>query len=160
MKNLTLTILMLPFASLQCPAQKKAERQKICITEEEQEIYRVSGVTNFQEETIVGGLFEQAEAGLPGVAPETLASYRERNGSAYLLRCVDRPGGRTAKLKKYSGGNASTYFSRIGFGREGKEALVYSAWAAVGNYCGAEFILLRKNADKWEIVKRLMTHIC
>ena len=76
------------------------------------------------------------------------------------MRCVDRTEGKPAKLRKSAGGNASESFSRIGFADNGKEALVYHYWEAVGNYCKGEMVLLRQKADKWEIVKQVTTVIC
>ena len=160
MKKLILTGLLILISSLDGPAQKGAEQLKICITEQEHEIYKLVGVGNFQNATHTYPLKEYVEAQLREVSRETVADFKEKNGRAYLLRCVDKPGGKPAKLRKSTGGNASASFSRIGFGHDGTEALVYNYWQAVGNYCGGEFVLLRKSAGKWEVVQRVSTVIC
>lgn len=155
MKKLILTSLLILFSGLNCFAQKKAEKSKVCITEQEYEIYNVIGVWNYQNETTTSPLSDHVETELQSISPETVADFKEQNSKTYLLRCVNRADGKTAKLRKSTGGNASTGFSRIGFSRDGKEALVYNYWEAVGNYCGGELVLLGKNANKWEVVKRL-----
>ncbi|HEX8294013.1 MAG TPA: hypothetical protein VF570_19820 [Pyrinomonadaceae bacterium] len=160
MKRLILASLLLLCAVHDCSAQKKAEKLTVCITEQEYEIYQTVGVGNFQNETHTYPLSENVVSELSGISPETVADFKERNSRAYLLRCVNRPDGKTAKLRKSRGGNASSSFSRIGFDREGNEALVYDYWQAVGNYCGGEFVLLRKKAGKWEVVKKVSTVIC
>ena len=160
MKRLILTGLLILFSSLDCSAQKKAEKLKICITEQEYEIYNLVGVGNYQNETHTFPLSDYVEAELHEVSPETVADFKEKNSRAYLLRCVEKPGGKQAKLRKSTGGNASTSFSRIGFSHDGTEALVYHYWQAVGNYCGGEFVLLRRGANKWEVVKRVSSVIC
>jgi hypothetical protein len=160
MKRLILVSLLLLCAVLNCSAQKKAEKLTVCITEQEYEIYQTVGVGNFQNETHTYPLSENVVSELSGISPETVEDFKERNSQAYLLRCVNRPDGKTAKLRKSRGGNGSTSFSRIGFDREGSEALVYDYWQAVGNYCGGEFVLLRKKAGKWEVVKKVSTVIC
>ena len=154
MKKLILTSLLILFSGLNCFAQKKAEKSKVCITEQEYEIYNLIGVRNYQNQTTTSPLSDYVETELQ-ISPETVADFKEQNSKTYLLRCVNRADGKTAKLRKSRGGNASTGFSRIGFSRDGKEALVYRYWEAVGNYCGGELVLLRKNANKWEVVKRL-----
>ena len=158
MKKLILMSLLILFHGLNCFAQKRAE--KICITELEYEIYNAVGVVNYQNETTTYPLSDYVETELQNISPETIADFKEKNSRMYLLRCVNRTDGKTTKLRKSTGGNASTSFSRIGFSRDGKEALVYNYWQAVGNYCGGEFVLLRKNANKWEVVKRVSSVIC
>jgi hypothetical protein len=158
MEKLILTSLLILFSGLYCFAQKKAE--KICITEPEYEIYRSIGVGNFQLETSAGRFSEYVETELQSISPETVADFKEKNSSTYFLRCINKADGKTTKLRKSTGGNAYTRFSRIGFNRNGKEALVYNYWAAVGNYCKGEFVLLRKTADGWEILKKVTTVIC
>jgi hypothetical protein len=158
MKKLILASFLILLASLNCFAQQKAE--KSCITAEEYEIYNLVGVVNFQNETNTYPFSDYVETGLQNISPETIADFKEKNSRKYLLRCVNRADGKTGKLRKSTGGNASTSFSRIGFSRDGKEALVYNYWQAVGNYCGGEFVLLRKNANKWEVVRRVSSVIC
>jgi hypothetical protein len=131
----------------------------LCITEREYEVYEVVGVGNYQNAT-TNGFSEYVEGELRDISPETIADYKEKNSQPYLLRCVNRANGKTDKLRKSTGGNASTSFSRIGFSHDGNEALVYHYWEAAGNYCGGEFVVLRKNASKWEIIKRVGTVIC
>ena len=160
MKRLILTSLLILSAVLNCSAQKKVEKLKVCITEQEYEIYKTVGVWNFQNETHTYPLSDYVLSELNDISPETAADFKEKNSRAYLLRCVNRTDGKTAKLRKSKGGNASTSFSRIGFNHDGSEALVYDYWQAVGNYCGGEFVLLRKNADKWEVVRKVMSVIC
>src|SRR3712207_1880467 len=151
MKRLLLTSLLILSAILNCSAQKKSETPKICITEQEYEIYKTVGVGNFQNETHTYPLSDHVMSELNDISSETVADFKEKNSRAYLLRCVNSPDGKTARLRKSKGGNASTSFSRIGFNRDGSEALVYDYWQAVGNYCGGEFVLLRKNVGKWEV---------
>jgi hypothetical protein len=158
MKKLILTSSLILFSGLNCFAQKKAE--KTCITEQEYEIYNASGIGNYQNETTAERFSEYVETELQNISPETVADFKEKNSKTYLLRCVNRADGRMAKLRKSIGRNASTSFSRIGFSRDGKEALVYHYWEAIGNYCGGEFVLLRKNDNKWEAVKKVTTVIC
>ena len=160
MRNAILTALLILSPGLACFAQKKAEKLKICITEQEYEIYNVIGIGNYQNETHSYPLTDHFVAQLRDASPETVADFKDKNSGEYLLRCVDKPDGKTAKLRKSKGGNASTSFSRIGFSHDGSEALVYHYWQAVGNYCGGEFVLLRKNAGKWEVVKKVMSVIC
>jgi hypothetical protein len=144
---------------LDCPGQKKPKPSETCISERENDVYELVGVGNYQNETS-GYLSGQLVAQLGDISPETVADFNDKNARTYLLRCVDKLGGKTVKLRRSTGGNASTSFSRIGFNRDGSEALVYHYWEAVGNYCGGEFVLLRRKADKWEIVKKVMTVIC
>ena len=118
------------------------------------------GVGNYQDETYTQWFSDYAETELQNISPETIADFKEKNIRKYLLRCVNRTEGKTAKLRKFTGGNASESFSRIGFSSNGKEALVYHYWQAVGNYCKGEFVLLRQNADKWEVVKKVTAVIC
>ena len=158
MKNLILTSLLIMFSDPNCFAQKKAE--KICITEQEYEIYHVVGVGNYRNETTTYPLSDYVETELQNISPETITDFKGKNSRTYQLRCVSRADGKTANLRKSAGGNASISFSRIGFSRDGREALVYNYWQAVGNYCGGEFVLLRKNGDKWEVVKRVSSVIC
>jgi hypothetical protein len=161
MRKLVFTGLLIVFGS-NCFAQKKAEKPKLCITQEEYEIYNVVGVANFQNETYADAapMLAYFENNFQNISPETVADFREKNNHTYLLRCVNRADGKMDKLRKSTGGNASTSFSRIGFSRDGKEALVHHYWEAVGNYCGGEFVLLRKNVNKWDVVKRVSTVIC
>lgn len=159
MKRLILTYFLILFASLNCFAQKE-KAEKICITELEYEIYNLVGVGNYQNETTANRLSENAQLGFQNISPETIADFNEKNNKTYLLRCLNKSEGKTAKLRKSTGGNADSMFSRIGFSQDGKEALVYHYWQAVGNYCGGEFVLLRRNANKWEIVKKVTTVIC
>jgi hypothetical protein len=158
-KSLILSGLLILFFYLDCPGQKKPEILKICITEREYEVYEVVGVGNYQNETS-GDLSEHLVAQLGSISSETVADFKEKNARAYLLRCVDKPGRKTAKLRKSTGGNGSTSFSRIGFNRDGSEALLYRYFEALGNYCGGEFVLLRKKADTWEVIKKVTTVIC
>ena len=160
MRELILAGLLAAVFGQVCFAQAKSGKARVCITEAEYEVYSAAGVGNFQNATVPGGLSEGVAAELPDVSPETVADFREKNRESYLLRCLNKADGKTAKLRKSSGGNASTSFSRVGFGRGGEEALVYDSWSAVGNYCGAEFVLLRKRAGRWEVVKRVTTYIC
>src|ERR1044072_5191056 len=131
MGKLILTGFLILSLALDCFAQKKAEKLKICITEQEYKIYDVVGIGNYQNETHTYPLSDYVEAELRDVSPETVADFKEKNSQAYLLRCVNKPDGKTAKLRKSTGGNASTSFSRIGFSHDGNEALVYHYWQAV-----------------------------
>jgi hypothetical protein len=158
MEKLILTTLLILSYGLPCCAQKKVE--KICITEQEYEVYNAVGVENYQNETSYSRLSEYVETKLQNISPETIADYKEKNSRTYLLRCLNRTDGKTAKLRKSTVGNASASFSRIGFSRDGKEAVLYHYWQAVGNYCQGEFVLLRKNVNKWEVVRQVTTVIC
>jgi hypothetical protein len=160
MKKLILTGMLVLFFGLDCSAQEKDKQSKLCITEQEYKVYDAAGVGNFQNETNTYPLGNHIVAELGDVSPETIANFNERNDRAYSLRCVERPGGKTAKLRRSKGGNASTSFSRIGFNRDWNEALVYHYSQAVGNYCRGDFVLLRKKADGWEVVRKVMTVIC
>jgi hypothetical protein len=159
MKKLIVTSLLILFAGLNCFAQKE-KTEKVCITDQEYEIYNVVGVGNYQNETFTQRLSEYAVTELQNISPEIIADFNTKNSRKYLLRCLNKTDGKTAKLRKSKGGNASTSFSRIGLSRDGTEALVYHYWEAVGNYCGGEFVLLRKSANKWEVVKKVTTVIC
>jgi hypothetical protein len=160
MKKLILTSLLVLFFGLYSAAQQKVEQSKLCITEEEYQVYDAAGVGNFQNETHTYPLGDHIATQLGDVSPETVANFNERNDRPYSLRCVERPGGKTAKLRRSKGGNASTSFSRIGFNRDGSEALVYRYSQAVGNYCRGDFVLLRKGVVKWEVVRMIISVIC
>jgi len=160
MKKLVLLNVLLLFVGLDSLAHDKVKPPKVCITQDENEIYETIGVGNFQEETAIDRLKDFSVVELGDVLPETLANYRERNDRAYSLRCVERPGGKPAKLRRSPGANASSTFSMIGFDHARTEALVYHYSQAVGNYCRGDFILLRKKSEGWEVVKRVMTVIC
>jgi hypothetical protein len=64
------------------------------------------------------------------------------------------------KLNRSQGPVSSTSLSRIGFNKDETEALVYRYWEAAGDYCGGEFVHLRKANNKWTVVKTLNTVIC
>lgn len=159
MKKSILTMLLIMISGLNLFAQKKAEKLKVCITEEEYEIYKLIGVVNYQNETsgvVPSSTFIDTE--LPGISPETVTDFKEKNSKVYLLRCLNKTDGKEKGLPRSYGNDAS--FSRIGFSRDGKEALVHHSWSAIGNQCWSGYYLLRRNVEKWEIVKRATMVIC
>jgi len=64
------------------------------------------------------------------------------------------------KLKTFYGTTTAIGFSRIGFAKDETEALVYMSWSGVGNTCESDFFHLKKENDKWTIVKKVMMVIC
>jgi len=141
-------------------AQDKNTKEKICITEQEYDVYQVAGVGNFRNETIAYPFSEDVESQFAGISPGAVVDFRERNSKTYLLRCVLRRDQKKKKLKTFTETTSTLSFSRIGFNNGETEALVYVAWSGVGNTCGAEFFRLKKENNKWSIVKRVMTVIC
>jgi hypothetical protein len=143
-------------------AQKKSEKEKICISEEELAVYKIIGVGNFQNETSRYSISDSdyMKRKFPNISPETVADYQAKNEKSQLLRCLDRKEGKAKKLKRSAAGIESVSFSRIGFNLAKTEALVYTGYESAGNDCGYYFILLRKNNEIWEIIERVNNIIC
>jgi hypothetical protein len=139
-------------------AQDKDKRQKICITEQEFAVYEAIGVENFTSETTAHPLPKNPEEQFPGLSVDALTDYKNNNGKSYLLRCVLRRDLKKKKLKTYYYSNMD--FSRIGFNRGETEALVYMGWSGLGNTCESDFYHLRKEDNKWKVVKKVMMVIC
>jgi hypothetical protein len=162
MKKILTTIVLIFAAGSFLAAQKKIKPEKLCISDEEFAVYKVLGVGNFQNETsrYTSPDLDYLKTKLPDISPETLADFQAKNDKTYLLRCLDRTGGKPKKLKRSWGGITSISFSRIGFNTAKTEALVYSGFSTAGNYCGIDLVWLKKKNDRWEIIERVNLIIC
>lgn len=159
MKKLTFSILLIAVCGAHSFAQKKPEKIKTCISQEEYEVYSAIGVGNFETQT-ASAPSSMLENHFSEISPETIADFNEKNSKVYLLRCVTRPDGKEKKLKRYFGTTSSISFSRIGFGKDGNQALVHYSWDAPGNQCSSDFYLLEKKNGKWEVTKKHQMVIC
>ena len=156
-------IILLSAVGTQCLfAQKKEAKEKICIGGEELAVFEKVGVTNFQNETSSPMIpdADYLKKKFPDIADETIADYRVKNERTVLLRCLERREGKPKKLKRSSAALTQLTFSRVGFNAAKTEALVYNGFSAPGNYCGYDFILLRKKSEIWEIIERINVIIC
>jgi hypothetical protein len=140
-------------------AENKVKKEKLSITEEEFAIYEVVGVQNYENETSNYPFSEANQPGFPGISSEVATDYRERNSKAYFLRWVLRRG-QKKELPKSWGGTLEVDFSRIGFNKNKTEALVYVGWSGIGNTCESDFVHLKKENDRWTVVRKVMVVIC
>lgn len=140
--------------------QHKEKPAKICIDENEFEIYRQVGIDNFLNETEEYPDLDYLKKEVPEISTETIADFKEKNSKRYLLNCLNKNDGKTKKLKKIYRTTVSVGFSRIGFDKSFTQALVYSGFSAPGNYCGSEFVFLKRINERWQVEKRLQIVIC
>jgi hypothetical protein len=160
MKKLLSIIALTVVCSSSLLAQDKVATEKICITEQEYQVYEAAGVGNFQNETTPMPTSDWLISEFKDLSPSVLADFSKQNNKAYLLRCVLKRDQKKKKLKTYNFTSSTLSFSRIGFNDGETEALVYVSWSGIGNTCGADFILLKKENNKWSTVKKVMTVIC
>lgn len=158
MKKLTLTGLLVLFFGFGCFARQKVDTSTVCISELEYEVYNTVGITNFQNTTRAEPVSDYVQAQLEGLSSETVADFRQKNRSSYVLSCLSREAGKTTQLPQSTNENASISFSRTGFNRDKDEGLLYILQS--GNYCEAQFLLLKKNVGTWKVVKRVTTLVC
>jgi len=159
MKKLVLLILLLTICSPGVFADNKPRKEKLTITEEEYAIYEVVGVRNYENETTNYPFRDYGQTLFPNISPEIVTDYAEKNSKTYLLRWVLRKD-QKKKLPKSFGGSLTIGFSRIGFNKAETEAVVYVGWSGVGNTCESDFYHLKKENDKWTVVKKVMVVIC
>lgn len=157
MKTLVLIALLITVCT-NVIADDKSKKEKICITEQEFEVYEAVGILNYYKETSNYPFSESVETQMPNASPDVVADYKDKNSKSYLLRCVLRRDLKKKKLQASVGGTWS--FSRIGFNRGETEALIYASWEGRGNMCGSDFYYLRKENNQWKILKKVMMVIC
>lgn len=160
MKKLPSILFLVIVCSLSLFAQDKTKKEKICITEQEYEVYELLGIGNYKSETTSYPFSEHVEIQLPNISSGVVADYKEKNSRPYLLRCILRKDQKKKKLKTFYGTTTDVGFSRVGFNKDETEALVYFSWSSPGNNCGTQFVYLNKEHDKWKIVKRVTMVIC
>ena len=141
-------------------ARSEDKKEKLCITEQEYQVYEAAQISNYQNETTNYPFSEHLNTEFPSISPAVVADYQEKNNKSYSLRCVLKKDGKKKNLTRSYGGNVSTGFSRIGFNKDETEALVYVSWSGLGNTCQSDFVYLKKENDKWEVVKKVMMVIC
>lgn len=159
MKTITSILLLLTIGCWTLFASSENKKEKICITEQEYEIYHLLGVGDYQNETTPYPFSERLDNRFPSISSETVADYNEKNSKTYLLRCVLEKD-RKQRLTKTYGGMINAHFSRIGFNKDETEALVYVGWSGVGNTCESDFVHLKKENGKWTIAAKSMVVIC
>jgi hypothetical protein len=159
-KKLISICFLVTVCSLNLLAHDKNKKEKICISEQEFAVYEVIGIRIYQNETDQYPFSEGAESQFLNISSEVIADYKEKNSKTYLLRCVLKKDQLKKKLETYSGRSSDMSFSRIGFNKDETEALVYMGWSGIGNTCETDFYHLRKENDKWKIVKKAIMVIC
>jgi hypothetical protein len=160
MRIKVLAVLLILFCTHSLSAQKKIKPERICITEQEAEVYKSLGAMEYVNDTTIYPLTDWVTNQIPDIAPDLIIDFNQKNDKTYSLRCITKKDGKEKKLKNTYGENASRSFSRIGFSKDGNQALYYYSWSGVGNTCGSEFIYLKRDNDRWKIEKRLTQVIC
>lgn len=99
---------------------------------------------------------------LPGLDPSTVRSFQERNRVSEALPALGGSGVETVAEEEWQAHADSDeprwnrgvmILSRIGYSREGTQALVYVVKACP--LCGgAEYVLLARSGDRWAVVAK------